>query len=81
MRLCSIRWEGEETAAVVVPDGVVPVRRINAHLGRAWPTRILALIEQGLSPMLLRDAERMTPLPADAAAVERHIDRLVGGAA
>ena len=66
MRLCSIRWEGEETAAVVVPEGVVPVRRINAHLGRAWPTRILALIEQGLSPMLLRDAERTShPLPAE----------------
>jgi 2-keto-4-pentenoate hydratase/2-oxohepta-3-ene-1,7-dioic acid hydratase in catechol pathway len=58
MRLCSIRLDGEETCAVAVGDGVVPVKRINAHLGRAWPTDLLTLIVQGLSPMLLRDAER-----------------------
>lgn len=63
MRLCSIRLDGAETAAVVVGDGLVPVKRINAHLGRAWPTDVLALVTQGLSPMLLRDAER-TPAPA-----------------
>jgi 2-keto-4-pentenoate hydratase/2-oxohepta-3-ene-1,7-dioic acid hydratase in catechol pathway len=62
MRLCTIRLDGEETAAVVVPDGLVPVKRINAHLGRAWPTDVFALIGQGLSPILLRDAER-TPAP------------------
>jgi 2-keto-4-pentenoate hydratase/2-oxohepta-3-ene-1,7-dioic acid hydratase in catechol pathway len=62
MRLCTIRVEGEETAAVVVGDGLVPVPRINAHLGRAWPTDLLSLLKQGLSPLLLRDAER-TPSP------------------
>lgn len=62
MRLCTIRLDGEETAAVVVEEGLVPVKRINAHLGRAWPTDLLALIGRGLSPMLLRDAER-TPWP------------------
>jgi 2-keto-4-pentenoate hydratase/2-oxohepta-3-ene-1,7-dioic acid hydratase in catechol pathway len=62
MRLCTIRLDGEETAAVVVGDGLVPVKRINAHLGRAWPTDVFALIAQGLSPILLRDAER-TPAP------------------
>jgi 2-keto-4-pentenoate hydratase/2-oxohepta-3-ene-1,7-dioic acid hydratase in catechol pathway len=62
MRLCTIRVEGEETAAVVVGDGLVPVPRINAHLGRAWPTDLLSLLKQGLSPLLLRDAER-TPGP------------------
>jgi 2-keto-4-pentenoate hydratase/2-oxohepta-3-ene-1,7-dioic acid hydratase in catechol pathway len=62
MRLCTIKVEGEETAAVVVGDGLVPVPRINAHLGRAWPTDLLSLLQQGLSPLLLRDAER-TPGP------------------
>jgi 2-keto-4-pentenoate hydratase/2-oxohepta-3-ene-1,7-dioic acid hydratase in catechol pathway len=62
MRLCTIRVEGEETAAVVVGDGLVPVPRINAHLGRAWPADLLSLLKQGLSPLLLRDAER-TPGP------------------
>jgi 2-keto-4-pentenoate hydratase/2-oxohepta-3-ene-1,7-dioic acid hydratase in catechol pathway len=69
MRLCTIRLEGEETAAVCTGEAVVPVRSINAHLGRSWPTDLLSLIRQGLSPVLLRDAER-TPwmLPASQAA-------------
>jgi 2-keto-4-pentenoate hydratase/2-oxohepta-3-ene-1,7-dioic acid hydratase in catechol pathway len=58
MRLCTIRMDGIETAAVAVPGGVVPVARINAHLGRAWPTDVLRLIEQGVSNVLVRDAER-----------------------
>jgi len=58
MRLCTIRLDGTETAAVVTPGGIVPVSSINAHLGRAWPTDVLALIERGLSHILLRDAER-----------------------
>jgi 2-keto-4-pentenoate hydratase/2-oxohepta-3-ene-1,7-dioic acid hydratase in catechol pathway len=58
MRLCTIRLDGEEQAAVVTATGIVPVRRINAHLGSAWPTDLLALIRQGISPLLLRDAER-----------------------
>jgi 2-keto-4-pentenoate hydratase/2-oxohepta-3-ene-1,7-dioic acid hydratase in catechol pathway len=66
MRLCTIRLDGRETAAVAAGNGIVPVARINAHLGRAWPTDLLALIERGLSAALLRDAER-TPgaLPPD----------------
>lgn len=59
MRLCTIRLDGRETAAVVTSDGLVPVARINAHLGRAWPLDLLSLIEHGLSPLLLRDAERV----------------------
>jgi len=58
MRLCTIKFEGRETAAVVTAAGIVPVERINAHHGRAWPTDLLSLIERGLSPALLRDAER-----------------------
>ena len=68
MRLCTVKLDGAETAAVVVATGVVPVKRINAHLGRAWPTDLLILIEQGLSPILQRDAER-TPNPLDPALV------------
>jgi 2-keto-4-pentenoate hydratase/2-oxohepta-3-ene-1,7-dioic acid hydratase in catechol pathway len=68
MRLCTIQLAGTEEAAVVTGNGVVPVAAINAHLGRAWPTDLLALIEQGLSPVLLRDAER-TPGGLPAAAV------------
>jgi len=68
MRLCTVKLDGAETAAVVVATGVVPVKRINAHLGRAWPTDLLILIEQGLSPILQRDAER-TPNPLGPALV------------
>ncbi len=68
MRLSTIQYQGREAAAVITSAGVVPVPRINAHLGLAWPTELLSLIEQGLSPALLRDAER-TPgaIPAGAA--------------
>jgi 2-keto-4-pentenoate hydratase/2-oxohepta-3-ene-1,7-dioic acid hydratase in catechol pathway len=45
----------------------VPVASITAHLGRAWPTDVLALVERGLSPILQRDAERVPhALPAAA---------------
>jgi 2-keto-4-pentenoate hydratase/2-oxohepta-3-ene-1,7-dioic acid hydratase in catechol pathway len=82
MRLCTIRLEGEETAAVAVGDGLVPVKRINAHLGRAWPTDLLALIRQGLSPVLLRDAERtpgaIAPWDAAFAPLYRHPRKIWG---
>jgi 2-keto-4-pentenoate hydratase/2-oxohepta-3-ene-1,7-dioic acid hydratase in catechol pathway len=67
MRLCTVKWNGAETAGVVTENGVVPVARINAHLGRAWPTDLYSLIQRGLSLNLLRDAER-TPdaLPASS---------------
>src|SRR5512134_1397865 len=69
MRLCTIRLDGTETAAVVTANGIVPVASVNAHLGRAWPTDLLTLIERGLSPILLRDAER-TPDALATAAVQ-----------
>lgn len=68
MRLCTIKWEGEETAAVTTTNGIVPVKRINACHGRAWATDLLTLIERGLTPALLRDAER-TPGALDPGAV------------
>ncbi len=58
MRLCTLKLDGVETAGVVTAAGIVPVSRINAHLGRAWPTDLYTLIGMGLSPILQRDAER-----------------------
>lgn len=60
MRLSTICTDHGEEAAVVTPAGIVPVSAINAHLGRAWPTDLLALITLGLSRKLLDDA-RATP--------------------
>jgi 2-keto-4-pentenoate hydratase/2-oxohepta-3-ene-1,7-dioic acid hydratase in catechol pathway len=57
MRLCTLRLDGEESAGVMTAAGVMPVRRINAQLGRAWPTDLMGLIRQGLSTQLLRDAQ------------------------
>ncbi len=57
MRLCTIHHEGREQAAVVTGDRVVPVRAINAWLGRAWPEDLFGLIARGLSPQIVRDAE------------------------
>jgi hypothetical protein len=47
---------------------VVPVGRINAPLGRSWPTDLFSLLQRGVSPLLLRDAER-TPATLDPQAV------------
>jgi 2-keto-4-pentenoate hydratase/2-oxohepta-3-ene-1,7-dioic acid hydratase in catechol pathway len=58
MRLCTLRLDGVETAGVVTDQGVVPVARINAYLGRAWSTDLYTLLQQGLALNLLRDAER-----------------------
>jgi len=69
MRLCTLKLNGEETAGVATAEGIVPVKRINAHLGRAWPTDLLTLIQNGLSPILHRDAER-TPGALMPSAVE-----------
>jgi 2-keto-4-pentenoate hydratase/2-oxohepta-3-ene-1,7-dioic acid hydratase in catechol pathway len=68
MRLCTIRLDGIEQAAVVTAAGIVPVAAINAHLGRAWPTDLLAIIERGTSRNLLADAGQ-TPTRLDPGAV------------
>lgn len=57
MRLCTIRRDGAEEVAVITEAGVLPVRSINAWLGRSWPTDLFALLQQGLSPNLLEDAK------------------------
>ena len=57
MRLCTIVTSHGEEAAVVTAQGLVPVRAINAHLGRAWATDVHALLIRGVSGEILRDAE------------------------
>jgi len=44
MRLATLRLEGEETAAVRIEDGYVPVRAVNARLGSDWPEDLFSLI-------------------------------------
>jgi 2-keto-4-pentenoate hydratase/2-oxohepta-3-ene-1,7-dioic acid hydratase in catechol pathway len=68
MRLCTIRLDGIEQAAVVTAAGIVPVAAVNAHLGRAWPTDLLSIIERGISRNLRADAEQ-TPAKLDPAGV------------
>jgi 2-keto-4-pentenoate hydratase/2-oxohepta-3-ene-1,7-dioic acid hydratase in catechol pathway len=64
MRLCTIKRDGCEEAAVVARAGIVPVAAINAHLGKAWPEELYDLILRGINPNLLADAEQ-TPLKLD----------------
>ena len=82
MRLCTLRLNGRETAAVATEHGVVPVARINAYLGRAWPTDLYALLQQGLTLNLLRDAQRtpdaLPPSAADYAPLYRHPRKIWG---
>jgi len=56
MRLCTIRTNGVEEAAVVTDSGIVLVGSINTYLGRSWPTNLLEIIRQGTSSRLLTDA-------------------------
>lgn len=57
MRLCTIHLDQQEQAAVVTATGIVPIRAINAHLGKAWPTDLYALIQQGIATALYADAQ------------------------
>jgi 2-keto-4-pentenoate hydratase/2-oxohepta-3-ene-1,7-dioic acid hydratase in catechol pathway len=82
MRLCTLKLDGGEGAAVVTDHGIVPVARINAHLGRSWSTDLHTLLKRGLTLNLLRDAER-TPdaLPASGvqyAPLYRHPRKIWG---
>lgn len=69
MRLCTLKLVDGESAGVMTAAGIVPVKRINAHLGRSWPTDLQSLIVAGLSPILQRDAE-ITPGALPTSAVE-----------
>jgi 2-keto-4-pentenoate hydratase/2-oxohepta-3-ene-1,7-dioic acid hydratase in catechol pathway len=48
--------------------GAVPVRAINQHLGRTWPTALQELLEQGLSAKLAQAAEQ-TPVKLETASL------------
>src|SRR3954467_11620640 len=61
MRLCTIRHDDKELAAVVTPAGIVPVAHINGHLGKTWPEDLYGLILRGIEPAILTDALQ-TPL-------------------
>lgn len=82
MRLSTLRLNGTETAAVATASGLVPVERINAFLGRAWPTDLYALIQHGLSPILQRDAERtpgaLAPATVEYGPLYRHPRKIWG---
>lgn len=82
MRLCTIVAESREEAAVVTADGVVPVRAINAHLGRAWATDIFTMLTNGLSSEILRDAEsipvRIAPERVQYGPLYRHPRKIIG---
>src|SRR3954452_4888428 len=82
MRLCTLRLDGAETAAVVTDQGIVPVARINSHLGRAWSTDLYTLLRQGLTLQLLRDAERtpdpLAPESVQVAPLYRHPRKIWG---
>lgn len=82
MRLCTIRHDGREQAAVVTRAGIVPVAAINAHLGKAWPGELFELIDRGIDPSILADAEQ-TPFRLDSASVRygplyRHPRKILG---
>jgi 2-keto-4-pentenoate hydratase/2-oxohepta-3-ene-1,7-dioic acid hydratase in catechol pathway len=82
MRLCTIKRNGAEEAAVVTRTGIVPVAAINAHLGRAWPETLFMLIERGINRNLLADAEQ-TPMRLDPGTVQhgplyRHPRKILG---
>src|SRR5215212_1149037 len=44
LRLATVRFEGVETAAVVLDDGAIPMVIINDSLGTGWPTELLLLV-------------------------------------
>lgn len=69
MRIATVKQNGGEVAAVITRQGAVLVSAINRHLGRSWPTDLLGLLEQGLSPELAQDAEA-TPEKLDVSTLE-----------
>ncbi len=82
MRLCTIKLDGVEQAAVVTRAGIVPVAAINAHLGKAWPQQLFTLIERGLNRSIIVDAEQ-TPFKLEAGSVRygplyRHPRKILG---
>jgi 2-keto-4-pentenoate hydratase/2-oxohepta-3-ene-1,7-dioic acid hydratase in catechol pathway len=47
MKLATLRRNQTEQAALVLPDGLLPLEVLNQRLRRQWPTDLLALITSG----------------------------------
>jgi 2-keto-4-pentenoate hydratase/2-oxohepta-3-ene-1,7-dioic acid hydratase in catechol pathway len=47
VRLTTLRIDGAEPAALVRPDGAVPLTAVNDAFGTSWPTTVQELLEQG----------------------------------
>ncbi len=82
MRLCTIKQDGREQAAVVTPTGIVPVAAINTQLHKSWPDELHALIRQGIDQRILADAGQTT-VRLDPACVQygplyRHPRKILG---
>lgn len=82
MRLCTIKRDGGEQAAVVTSSGIVPVADINAQLRTTWPTDLHALILKGIDRRLLDDAEktktRLAPTSVQYGPLYRHPRKILG---
>ena len=82
MRLCTIKQDGREQAAVVTSTGIVPVAAINTQLHKSWPDELHALIRQGIDRRILVDAGQTT-VRLDPACVQygplyRHPRKILG---
>jgi 2-keto-4-pentenoate hydratase/2-oxohepta-3-ene-1,7-dioic acid hydratase in catechol pathway len=82
MRLCTIKRDGRDQAAVVTASGIVPVAAINSQLRKSWPDDLHALILQGIDRRILADAEQ-TPVKLDPVSVHfrplyRHPRKILG---
>jgi len=82
MRLCTIKQDGREQAAVVTTSGVVPVAAINAQLRKFWPDDLHALILQGIDRRILADAEqtltKLNPASVQYGPLYRHPRKILG---
>ncbi|MFC1724721.1 fumarylacetoacetate hydrolase family protein [candidate division KSB1 bacterium] len=47
MRLASIKYNQQETAALVIRDAVIPVKEINRQINTGWPEDLFAIISSG----------------------------------
>lgn len=47
MKLAAIKWQGEETAALLTGHGLIPIVEINRHFNFDWPDDMLSLLQSG----------------------------------
>ncbi len=82
MRLCTIKRNGGEQAAVVTAGGIVPVADINAQLRKTWPEDLHGLILQGIDQRILADAAKTTvklaPASVQFGPLYRHPRKILG---